>query len=84
MRDLCDEAMSQKMSNTETREKQFLTERENVILHRIAEGRSSQQIADELGLANETVKWYRKRMLAKFQVASSLEMVVKAMEMQIL
>ena len=41
-------------------------------------------IAEELGLANETVKWYRKRMLAKFQVASSLEMVVKAMEMQIL
>ena len=72
------------MSNTETVEKQLLTEREKVILRRIAEGRSSQQIAEELGLARETIKWYRKRMLTKFQVASSLEMVLKAMEMGIL
>lgn len=72
------------MSNSETLEKQLLTEREKVILRRIAEGRSSQQIADELGLAWETIKWYRKRMLAKFQVASSLEMVLKAMEQGIM
>ena len=72
------------MSNSETVEKQLLTEREKVILCRIAEGRSSQQIADELGLARETIKWYRKRMLAKFQVASSLEMVVKALENRLL
>ena len=72
------------MSNSETVEKQLLTEREKVILRRIAEGRSSQQIADELGLARETIKWYRKRMLAKFQVASSLEMVLKAMEQGIM
>ena len=72
------------MSNSETLEKQLLTEREKVILRRIAEGRSSQQIADELGLARETIKWYRKRMLAKFQVASSLEMVLKAMEQGIM
>ena len=76
--------MSLIMSNTETGEKQFLTEREKVILRRIADCRSSQQIAEDLGLTRETIKWYRKRMLAKFQVASSLEMVLKAMEMGIL
>ena len=61
-----------------------LTERENFILRRIAEGKTSVEIADELGLKNETIKWYRKRMLSKFQATSSLDMVMKAIGMKIL
>lgn len=50
----------------------------------LAQGKSSQDIADELNLSSETIKWYRKRMLSKFQASNSLEMVMKAMQQQIL
>ena len=50
----------------------------------LAQGKSSQAIADELNLSSETIKWYRKRMLSKFQASNSLEMVMKAMQQQIL
>ena len=62
----------------------MLTERELQILKSLAQGKSSQTIADELNLSSETIKWYRKRMLDKFQASNSLEMVMKAMQQQIL
>ena len=62
----------------------MLTERELQILKCLAQGKSSQAIADELNLSSETIKWYRKRMLSKFQASNSLEMVMKAMQQQIL
>jgi DNA-binding NarL/FixJ family response regulator len=62
----------------------MLTERELQILKCLAQGKSSQDIADELNLSSETIKWYRKRMLSKFQASNSLEMVMKAMQQQIL
>ena len=62
----------------------MLTERELQILKCLAQGKSSQTIAEELNLSGETIKWYRKRMLDKFQASNSLEMVMKAMQQQIL
>ena len=42
-----------------------LTEREQDILRLIAAGRSNGEIAHALSLAQETVKWYNKRLYAK-------------------
>ncbi len=55
-----------------------LTAREKSILHEIAAGRTTPQIAECLGLSPETVKWYRKQLLAKFSATTSAEVVRKA------
>ena len=61
-------------------ETSFLTEREADILRLIASGHTSQQIADKLYLSLPTIKWYRKRMLVKFEASNSADMVAKAKE----
>ena len=43
-------------------------------------GYSTQQIADKLYLSLPTIKWYRKRMLVKFEASNSADMVAKAKE----
>ena len=40
-----------------------LTRREMSILQEVAIGRTTPQIAQNLGLSPETVKWYRKQLL---------------------
>ena len=57
-----------------------LTGREKSILHEIAAGRRTPQIAAKLGLSSETVKWYRKQLLVKFSAATSAEVVRKAIQ----
>lgn len=61
-------------------EEPLLTDRELEILPLIAAGLTSQQIADKLYLSLPTIKWYRKRMLVKFEAANSADMVAKAKE----
>lgn len=48
-----------------------LTERELEILDLVARGKTSQQIADQLYLALETVRTYRKRIYAKLGAYTS-------------
>ena len=55
-----------------------MNDREQAILRLIAEGRTNVQIADEICLSPETVKWYRKRLLEKFDAANSAELISKA------
>ena len=62
----------------------LLTARELGILRSIAQGLTTPKIAEELHLSPETVKWHRKRMLAKFSATTSAEMVKRAMEAGIL
>lgn len=62
----------------------LLTARELGILRSIAQGLTTPKIAEELHLSTETVKWHRKRMLAKFSATTSAEMVKRAMEAGIL
>lgn len=62
----------------------YLTDRETTILKRIAVGQKTPLIAAELSLSPETIKWHRKRLLAKFSASTSAEMVRKAIEMGIL
>lgn len=55
-----------------------LTRREMSILQEVAIGRTTPQIAGDLGLSPETVKWYRKQLLVKFSATTSAEVVRKA------
>lgn len=58
-----------------------LTEREQQVLRLVATGRTTPQIADTLSLGVETIRWYRKKLLAKFGASTSAEMVRMAIEM---
>ena len=62
----------------------LLTNRELTILVRVADGMTTPQIANDLGLSPETVKWYRKQLLAKFSATTSSEMIKKAVEQHFL
>ena len=67
-------------ASVEDAQAQFLTDRERKILPLLAAGNTSQQIADKLFLSLPTIKWYRKRMLAKFDAANTADMIAKAKE----
>jgi DNA-binding NarL/FixJ family response regulator len=55
---------------------QHLTDRELQIARLVAQGRSNQQIADELHLSYETVRTYLKRMFAKLDIADRTHLAV--------
>jgi DNA-binding NarL/FixJ family response regulator len=57
-----------------------LTEVEKNILRLICDGLTNPQIAVQLGLSIETVNWYRKRLLAKFEVKNSVGLGRKVLE----
>ena len=61
-----------------------LNDREIDILRLLAEGKESAEIADRLCLGTETIKWYRKRLRAKFGVSSSAAVVAEAIRRGIL
>lgn len=56
-----------------------LTTREREILQLIAQGHTSEQIAEQLCLSLPTIKWYRKRLRIKFDVGTTVEMIRKAL-----
>lgn len=55
-----------------------LNEREQEILKLIAEGLINKQIADKVCLSPDTVKWYRKKLLVKFDTTTSSGLVSEA------
>lgn len=57
-----------------------LNDREQNILRLIASGCTNPQIAEEIFLSPETIKWYRKKLLIKFDAANSAELISKAKE----
>jgi DNA-binding NarL/FixJ family response regulator len=61
-----------------------LTKHEQNILRHVCEGYSNQEIAERLSLSSETVKWYRKRLLAKFGVKNTVSLVTLVMKEHIL
>ena len=65
-------------------ESAILNQREKEILRLIAAGNTTRQIAEAISLSPDTIKWYRKRLIAKIGAANSVEMVRKALEMNIL
>ena len=57
-----------------------ITDREREILVLLAKAYTSRQIAEALFLSPETINWYRKKLLVKFDVANTPELVLKAKE----
>ena len=57
-----------------------LTKPEQNILRLVCQGYSNPEIADRLYLSTETVKWYRKRLLAKFGVNNTVNLVTLAVK----
>ena len=55
-----------------------LSQREMEILRLMSEGFTGPQIADKIFLSPETIKWYRKKLLAKFDAANTPELIAKA------
>lgn len=55
------------------------TPREKEIIAQLCQGKSSKQIAGHLGIKKNTVDNHRQRLLKKFGVKSSAELVIKAM-----
>jgi predicted ATPase/DNA-binding CsgD family transcriptional regulator len=61
-----------------------LTDRELEILRLIADGLTNQQIADQLFLSLETVKWHNKQSFQKLHVGSRMQAVARAREIDVL
>lgn len=57
-----------------------LSKRELEILKLVAQGNTSQQIAESLFLSKHTVQWHRKNIIAKLQISTPSEMVKVAYE----
>ena len=60
-----------------------LTDRERDILALVAKGLTNKEIASKLYLTEQTIKWYRMRLTAKFEAKNASELIVKAKEMGI-
>ncbi|MBR0029261.1 MAG: helix-turn-helix transcriptional regulator [Bacteroidales bacterium] len=60
-----------------------LSEMEARVLRLITEGRTSQEIAEEVCLSLNTIKWYRKRLRIKFGAATTAQMISQAVLMDI-
>lgn len=61
-----------------------LNDREIAILKLLAQGCTNSQIAEQIFLSPETVKWYRKNLLMKFDAANSAELIFRAKELGLL
>ena len=61
-----------------------LSDRERQVLELIVQGKTNPEIADKIILSQDTVKWYRKKLLAKFDARNSPDLVRKAMEQKVL
>jgi DNA-binding CsgD family transcriptional regulator len=68
----------------ETPAAEDLTDREREILPLLAAGLTSTQIADKMCLSLPTIKWYRKRLLEKFNVSNTAELISRAKEQGVL
>ncbi len=61
-----------------------ITKAERGILCRLCDGRTNPEIASELDVSVETVNWYRKRLLAKFRVGNTVQLVNKVLKERLL
>lgn len=87
-KEAADEVIGQALENESARiileEDGRLTDREKEILPLLAAGFTSPQIADKLYLSLPTIKWYRRRLLERFDAKNTAEMISKAREQGVL
>ena len=57
-----------------------LTQRETCILDLLSKGYTAVQIAEAMNLSHETIRWYRKKLIAKFDVSNTPELISRAKE----
>ena len=57
-----------------------LNDREREILDLLSKGYTALEIAEAVNLSHETIRWYRKRIIAKFDVSNTPELVSRAKE----
>ena len=62
----------------------ILSERERDVLRLLSNGYTAPQIADALCLSPETIKWYRKKLLVKFDVSNTPELISRVKDLNIL
>ena len=55
-----------------------LSAREKDILDLLSKGYTAPDIAGALGLSNETIRWYRKKLIAKLDVSNTAELISTA------
>lgn len=63
------------------KKKHKLTNREMQVAEKIAEGKTSKQIAEDMGLKNNTIRSYRKSLYLKTEVHSKLELYRKMLNL---
>ena len=61
-----------------------LSAREKEILDLLSKGYTAPQIGEALSLSPETIRWYRKKLLVKFDVANTPELISRAKEVKII
>jgi DNA-binding NarL/FixJ family response regulator len=61
-----------------------ITSREGEVLDLVAQGNSTKQVADKLGISIRTVESHRINMLKKLQVNNTAELIRKAIELKLL
>ncbi len=76
--------MTDSLSRLVMNQKVELSRGEQEILPMIAEGLTSKDIAKRLFLTEQTIKWRRQRLLAKFDAKNTAEMLSKAREQGLL
>lgn len=76
--------MSVSPSMPEMEQKVELSRGEKEVLPMIAEGMTSKDIAKRLFLTEQTIKWRRQRLLAKFDARNTAEMLSMAREQGLL
>lgn len=78
--------MAQALSSRkrETKVEMELTEREIEVLHCVAEGLSTKQMADRLSISTRTVETHRLHLLKKFDAQNAAEMIKMALERKII
>jgi len=68
----------------ETTEQAEITSREKEVLELVAQGNSTKQIADLLGISIRTVESHRINMLKKMKVNNTAELIKKALEQKLI
>lgn len=61
-----------------------LSAREKDILDLLSKGYTAPQIGQALGLSNETIRWYRKKLIAKLDVSNTAELISQAKERELI
>ena len=61
-----------------------LSAKEENVLKMLAAGKKSTEIAEDMHLSLPAIKWYRQRLKAKFDAATTGELLMKAVAMKIL